>query len=221
MLRYMPPAIQRWLTILLPPIALLTCCMVMVPRHNRMQKAQRDIKSTQASINDYLGKLRAISDLPKDPRVASLPATKQEQTDFLRGLSVLCARTGNRLLNVNALSAPPPAPPPPAGAPAPVAPPAGSLPPDVLEIKSTVIFEGSFQSLRALLASLQQSNRLVSLSDCRVGAGPGGFPNLQTTLSISRYVDIPLPPTPAGGPTAPQPGAPAPIAPGGAPVKAG
>lgn len=204
MLRYMPPAVQRWLTILLPPLALLTCCMVMVPRHNRMRKAEKDIKATQASINDYLTKLKAISDLPKDPRVASLPATKQEQTDFLRGLSGLCVHTGNRLLNVNALSAPPPPPPAPAGTPAPAAPPEGSLPPDVLEIKSTVIFEGSFQSLRALLASLQQSNRLVSLTDCRVGAGPGGFPNLQTTLSVSRYVDVPLPP-PAPGPAAPQP----------------
>jgi hypothetical protein len=200
MLRYMPPVVQRWLTILLPPLALFTCCMVMVPRHNRMRKAERDIKTTQASIQDYLVKLKAISDLPKDPRIASLPATKQEQTDFLRGLAVLCSRTGNKLLNVNALSAPPPAPPPPAGSPAPPPPAAGSLPPDVQEIKSTVIFEGNFQGLRALLGVIQESNRLVSLSECRVGPGPGGFPNLQTTLTVSRYVDIPAPAPAAGAP---------------------
>lgn len=214
MMRQMPPIVQRWMTILLPPMALLTCCMVMVPRHNRMRKAERDIKSTQASIQDYLVKLKAISDLPKDPRIASLPATKQEQTDFLRGLAMLCAQTGNKLLNVNALSAPPPPPPPPAGSPPPAAAPgAGSLPPDVQEIKSTVIFEGSFQSLRALLGVIQDSNRLVSLSECRVGAGPGGFPNLQTTLTVSRYVDIaaPVPATPAAS---------APAA-SGAPAKSG
>jgi hypothetical protein len=168
-----------------------------------MRKAERDVKATQASIQDYLGKLKAISDLPKDPRVASLPATKQEQSDFLRGLALLCSRTGNRLLNVNALSAPPPAPPPPPGSPPPPPSPDGVLPPDVLEIKSTVIFEGDFQSLRRLLATVQQSNRLVSLSDCRIGPGPGGFPNLQTTLSVSRYVDVPVQAQPAAAPSTP------------------
>jgi hypothetical protein len=213
----MPPVVQRWLTILLPPLALLTCCMVMVPRHNRMRKAERDIKATQASIQDYLVKLKAISDLPKDPRIASLPATKQEQTDFLRGLAMLCARTGNKLLNVNALSAPPPAPPPPAGSPPPAAPAAGSLPSDVMEIKSTVIFEGNFQSLRALLGTIQESSRLVSLSECRIGPGAGGFPNLQTTLTVSRYVDIPAPAPAAGAPPAAQSASSAP----GSPAKAG
>ena len=211
MLRYMPPIVQRWLTILLPPLALLTCCSVMVPRHGRMRKAEKDIKATQVSIQDYLVKLKAISDLPKDPRVASLPATKQEQTDFLRGLATLCSHTGNRLLNVNALSAPPPAPPPPPGAPPPPPSADGVLPPDVLEIKSTVIFEGDFQSLRRLLATVQQSNRLVSLSDCRIGPGPGGFPNLQTTLSVSRYVDVPIQAQPAA---ASQSGAASPAKPG-------
>ena len=201
MMRYIPPAVQRWLTVLLPPLALLTCCFVMVPRHNRMRQAEKDITATLASIQDYLGKLRAISDLPRDPRVASLPATKLEQTDFLRGLSTLCSRTGNRLLTVNALSAPPPAPPPPPGSPPPPAPTQGALPSDVLEIKSTIMFEGGFQSLRAFLAILQQSNRLVSLSDCRIGPGPGGFPNLQTTLSVSRYVDVPQ--TAGSAPAAP------------------
>lgn len=199
MLRQLPPVVQRWLTILLPPLALLTLCTVMVPRHNRMRKSEKDIKSTQASIQDYLVKLKAISELPKDPRVASLAATKQEQTDFLRGLSTLCLHTGNRLLTVNALSAPPPTPAPQAGNPPPAGSASGTLPADVLEIKSTVIFEGSFRSLRLLLGSLQQSNRLVSLTDCRVGPGPGGFPNLQTTLGVSRYVDVPVQPAAAGG----------------------
>ena len=203
MLRHLPPALHRWITILLPPLALLTCCFVMVPRHNRMREAEKSIIATQASIQDYLGKLKAISDLPKDPRIASLPATKQEQTDFLRGLSMVCSRTGNRLLNVNALSAPPPAPPPPAGSPPPPPPAEGGLPADVQEIRSTVIFEGNFRSLRAFLATLQRSSRLVSLSDCRIGPGPGGFPNLMTTLNVSRYVDVPQapapPPAPANG----------------------
>jgi hypothetical protein len=203
MLRHLPPALHRWITILLPPIALLTCCFVMVPRHNRMREAEKSIITTQASIQDYLSKLKAISDLPKDPRIASLPATKQEQTDFLRGLSIACSRTGNRLLNVNALSAPPPAPPPPAGSPAPPPPAEGGLPADVQEIRSTVIFEGNFRSLRAFLATLQGSSRLVSLSDCRIGPGQGGFPNLMTTLNVSRYVDVPQapapPPAPANG----------------------
>ncbi len=189
-MRHMHPTLHRWLTILLPPIALLTCCFVMVPRHNKMRQAAKSITEAQAGIKDYLVKLKAISDLPRDPRVASLPATKQEQTDFLRGLSALCSRTGNRLLTVNALSAPPAAPAAAVGSPVPP-PVEGALPPDVLEIKSTIIFEGNFRSLRAFLATVQQSYRLVSLSDCRIGPGQDGFPILQTTLSVSRYVDVP------------------------------
>lgn len=185
-----PATAQRWIAILLPPFSLLVCCAVMVPRHNKLKVVEKDIRVTQAGIQDYLNKLEAIRSLPKDPRIATLPMTKQEQSDFLRGLSTVCNRTGNRLLNVASLAAMIPPPPPP-GAPPPPAPPPGSLPADVIEVKSTIVFEGNFASLRAFLAGLQRSTRLISLTDCRIGPGQGGFPNLQTTLSVSRYVDLP------------------------------
>ena len=102
--------------------------------------------------------------------------------------------------------APPPPPPPPPGTAAPVVPGEPGLPPDVQAIKSTIVFEGSFQSLRRFLAGLHNSRRLVSLVECRIGPGVGGYPVIDTTLTVTRYVDPPgaaaLAPPPTG--TAPK-----------------
>lgn len=197
-MRALPAPVQRWLAILLPPLALLVCCFVMVPRHKKMQQLQADIKATQASIADYQNKLRAIANLPKDPRVATLPMTKQEQSDFLRDLSGMCGRNGNKLLTIGSLAPTIPAPPPPGAPP----PPPGALPADVLEVKSTMTFEGDFTSLRKFLATLQDFPRLISLTDCRIGPGHDGYPMLMTTLTVSRYVDLPKPAAPAPATTA-------------------
>ena len=78
--------------------------------------------------------------------------------------------------------------------------PATTLPADVLPIKSMVVFEGSFQSLQKFLNGLHFSRRLIALADCRIGAGEGGFPTIQTTLSITRYVDLPPSAVPAPPP---------------------
>jgi hypothetical protein len=141
----------------------------------------------------YLDKLEAIRGLPADPRVATLPMTKEEQSNFLRGLARVCTQAGNKIMSVTALAAAPTPPPPPPGsspaAPAPGAP--ALLPGDVTEIKSTIVFEGTFLSLRDFLAGLQRSRRLISLADCRIGAAQAGFPIVQTSLSIVRYVDNP------------------------------
>jgi len=114
-----------------------------------------------------LTKLKAISTLPEEPKVATLPFTKQEQSDFLRGLTNLCQRSGNRFVSVTSLAAPPPPKAPPAGAASPPPDP-DALPSDVTEIKSTITFEGNYQTLRAFLGGVQRSQRLVSLSDCHV-----------------------------------------------------
>jgi hypothetical protein len=188
----LPAPVYKWLTLLLPPLSILICCLVMVPRQNKLQTIRRETVACRASIEDYLNKLQAISNLPPDPKIATLPMTKQEQSDFLRGLSRLCTQTGNRLIAISALAPPPPSPPPPPGSPPPqntqgVA----ELPPGVTEIKSTIRFEGSFKSLRAFLIGVQRSARLVSLADCRVLLGQGGYPNLETQLTVARYVDTP------------------------------
>jgi len=207
--------VQRWLTILMPPLVILICCIVMVPRQNKLRQISKDIRAAQGEIQVYLAQLEAISNLPPDPKIASLPMTEQEQSDFLRGLSMLCNRTGNRMMSIASLAPKPPPPPPPPGSPKPPPTP-DALPPDVTAIDSTIIFEGGFSSLRAFLAGLQQSRRLISMTDCQITMGEGGYPNLQTTLTVTRYVDTPgasnpgAPPTPAPtNKTAAQPGGPA------------
>src|SRR5438270_10699372 len=99
-MRYLPPSVQRALVILLPPLAILVCCMVVVPRHNKLGEVDRSIKETQSAVRSYLVQLKAISELPPDPMIASLPMSKQEQTDFLRGLSQLCQQTGNKMVRI-------------------------------------------------------------------------------------------------------------------------
>lgn len=212
-MKYLSHGMIRWLAILLPPISVLTFCLVMMPRLNKLEQVRQELRTTRNNINDLAVKIRAISNLPLDPKVASMPSTKQEQTDFLRGLTNLCYRTGNSIINVSSLSAPVQVPAAavntPAAAPDPALP--GALPPDVIEIKSSILFEGSFTTVRGFLAGLQNSRRLISLSDCRVGPGTDGYPSLQMNLTISRYVDkvpvtlsAPAPASIAGQSSAPQ-----------------
>lgn len=192
----LPAPLQRALMILLPPLAIGVCCFVVIPRQKKLHQIEDEIKATSVLQKQYLEKLAAISDLPKDPRIATMPMTKEEQTLFLRGLSQLCTQTGNKIISVAALAAPPPPPPPPPGQPAP--PPApGAMPPDVVEIRSTIVFEGNFLSLRDFLSGLQRARRMISLADCRIGPGLNGYPIVQTSLSIIRYVDNPAAVQPA------------------------
>jgi hypothetical protein len=194
----LPVRVQRALLLLLPPLAIAICFFVVIPKQRKLHQIEKEIQSTGVLQKQYLDKLEAIRDLPKDPRVATLPMTKEEQSNFLRGLAHLCAQSGNKIVSVSALAA---APPPPAPPPGQVAPPpaAGALPPDVVEIKSTIVFEGNFVGLRDFLAGLQRSRRLISMADIRIGAAQTGFPNVQTGLSVVRYVDNPVPQTAAPG----------------------
>jgi hypothetical protein len=199
MLQSLPASVQRLLIFILPPLSLFICCLVLIPRHNRVREVNDDIAKTRASIQNYITQLNSIKDLPPSPKIATLPMNEQEQSDFLRGINTLCSRTNNRMLSITSLAAPkqnnmPPPPPPAGGGNAQKKAPAKDptvLPPDVIEIKTTLIFEGSFQSLRSFLFGLQRSQRLISLSDCRIGIGEGGYPNLQTALTIVRFVDTP------------------------------
>lgn len=199
----LPVPVQKWLMILLPPICIAICCFVVIPKQKKLRKIEEETRATAVQQKQYLEKLAAISDLPKDPRVATLPMTKEEQSNFLRGLSQLCTQSGNKIISVAALAAAPPAPAPPPGTTAP-APAAGALPPEVVEIKSTIMFEGNFVSLREFLGGLQQSRRLISLADCRIGPAQTGYPVVQTSLSIVRYVDNPALAAPAAQPAPPK-----------------
>lgn len=193
-MKVLPPVVQRWLVILLPPLSILVCCMVIVPRHNKLNEVNRNIKSAQAGVAMYLAQLKAISDLPPDPTVATLPLSKPEQTDFLRNLAQLCNHTGNKMISVGSLAAQPAGPPPAAGSTAAqVAQANGGLPLDVTAIKSSMVFEGNFNSLKAFLGELRAQRRLVSLNECRVTPGEGGYPKLRTTVTVTRYVDSPVP----------------------------
>lgn len=190
---HLPPAVQRWLTLLLPPFAMLICCIVMVPRQNRLRQLRVETARSEAQIRTYLQQVDAIKSLPPDPTIATLPMTGQEQSDFLRGLTTLCTRTRNRLISVSSLAAPAPSPKPTVqtastNTPGPKA---AALPDGVLEITTTVTFEGTFASLRSFLAGLKHSRRLIGLSECKIDVSSKGYPMLQTTVSVARYVDAP------------------------------
>ncbi len=192
-----PASLQRWLTLLMPPASLLVCCFVMVPRQNKLVQLNKDTKTAKGQVEKYLRQLKEISDLPPNPMIASLPMTKQEQSDFLRGLSTLCSRTGNRIMSIQSLAAVPP-PPTAAQQPNPQTQNSGQpvaagneLPAGIVGIKSSIAFEGDFNGLRAFLGGLERSRRLISMSECRIGNGHPSFPVLHTTLTITRYVDAP------------------------------
>jgi hypothetical protein len=189
----LPTPVLKWMTLLLPPVAILVCCFVMVPRQKKLRSTHAEVRVTQSKIRDYIQQLSEIKALPPDPQIATLPMTKEEQSDFLRAISQLCKRSGNRLVSVSSLAAPPPAPPPPSGSGPAAKPDPLALPPEVTEVRTTIHFEGHFNNLRAFLAGLQRWPRLISLRDCRVGVGQGGHPNLLTAVTVARYLDAPKP----------------------------
>ena len=203
-MKALPASVQRWAILLLPPICLLVACWIVVPRQNKLRETKKNIEAAEKEMQHYVAQLEVIRALPPKPTVATLAMTNTEQSNFLRALSQLCYKTGNKILSLDSL-----APqqisqgPVPVGTSAPKGPKSeGGLPPEITPIKSTIKFEGNFQSLREFLKVVQGSRRLISLTECRVGSAEGGFPNLLTSLTITRYVDTPphLLPKPAAAP---------------------
>jgi hypothetical protein len=186
----LPPKLHRWLVIILPPLSLAVCMMVMLPRQSRLRKIESEQKATIENTARYRRQVAEIKAMPLYPRIATMPLTKQEQSDFLRGLTSLCARTGNRLLNISSLSAPMQTASAPSGGTPPPADP-DALPPDATEIKTTIVFEGTFDAMRSFMAGIKRSVRLVSLSHAAVTTSNQGHPILLTTLTVARYVDTP------------------------------
>lgn len=192
-MKSMPASVQRWAIILLPPISLLVACWVVVPRQNKLSATRKNIQAADKEMVHYTRQLEVIRSLPPKPTVATLPMTNPEQSNFLRALAQLCSTTGNRIVAVDSL-----APrtigmgPVPIGTAAPKAQqnPYG-LAPEITPIKSTIKFEGDFEGLRHFLKALQKSRRLISLTECKIGSGEGGFPYLMTSLTITRFVDTP------------------------------
>jgi hypothetical protein len=201
-MKALPASVQRWAIILLPPICLLVACWVVVPRQNKLRDTKKNIESAQKEMAHYVTQLEVIRALPPKPTVATLPMTNPEQSNFLRALTQLCYKTGNKILALDSL-APRQAPkgPTPIGTAAPKKVDTG-FPPEITPIKSTIRFEGDFQSLRQFLKALEKSRRLISLTECKIGSADGGFPNLLTSLTITRFVDTPphLLPKPAAAP---------------------
>ena len=196
-MKIIPPSVLRWLAILMPPVSILALVLIVYPRVEQLHHIHLATGKTDRQIQSFIEQIKAIDNLPPNPKIASLPLSKQEQSDFLRGLSMMCSQTGNRLISLSCIA--PPLPPPPTaqkntGATATNTQKKSLLPPDVTEIKSVIVFEGSFNSIRAFLTDLDNSRRLISLSDCRLIPGDSGYPTIQMSLGICRYVDTPPPP---------------------------
>ena len=192
-MKSLPASVQRWAIILLPPICLLVACWVIVPRQSKLRQTKKNIESAQKEMQHYVGQLEVIRHLPPKPTVATLPMTNPEQSNFLRALAKLCYQTGNKIVAIDSLASEVKAQgPTPIGTAQPQNPlQTSGLPAEITAIKSTIKFEGNFISLREFLKTLQKSRRLISLSECRIGAAEGGFPQLMTSLTITRYVDTP------------------------------
>ena len=58
-----PASFQRWAALLLPPLALLACCAVMVPKQKKLREVNKDIVTTQGQVRAYLAQLQQIAEL--------------------------------------------------------------------------------------------------------------------------------------------------------------
>src|SRR5258708_31503517 len=101
-MRFLPPVLQRWMVILLPPLSILVCCMVIMPRHNKLNEVNKNIKTAQAGQAMYVAQLKDIIELPPDPTIATIPMSKPEQTAFLLLLSLVGNHTRKEMVPVAA-----------------------------------------------------------------------------------------------------------------------
>lgn len=175
------------LALLLMPIVIWGAAGgLLIPKFHTLRSDKIALKQTrlqEANVNQMLQQAAQV----KPPKqIPCVPNGPQEQTNFLRDLNTLLKETNNRLVSIRSIVILPPA--PKGGAPQQPKN-QNALPDNVLPIQSTLIVHGNFHALLLLLSGLQNYPRMITISDCHISPTQGNHPDLQTTLTITRYVE--------------------------------
>lgn len=213
------PRTQVLLCFLVPTICLAVGLFLVWPAVSRLGKVKEDLDETQQTI-EQKQKVITSAESAAEGRPLALavaPSNDEEPIIFLRQLAYLATQSGGTLASMRATTPPPlPANPNPqqptgsiTGQPA-----SGSsesaglrgsrpvVPSTVRELTDQVTVEGTFPQILDLLVRLESFERILSISQCRIGSGGGAkYPRLQAVFTLSRFVA-----SPQAQPTAPNAG---------------
>jgi hypothetical protein len=215
------PKTQVLLAVVIPIICLAVGAILLWPAVARLRAAGRQIEETEGTIAQ---KKLAIAQAESAAGGRSLALavalpTEEEPIEFLRKFAALTVESGVTLASVRATTPPTnvgagaaytsaaPAPAPPAASPGaavgqgqrPV------VPPTVKELTDEATVEGRFSDILGLIIRLENFERILSVSQCRIDSGGKSYPTLRAVFRLSRFVAAPPPPpTAAATPAAAQ-----------------
>jgi hypothetical protein len=216
------PKTQVLLAVVIPIVCLAVGAMLLWPVVSHMRAARRQLEETQKTIAQ---KKLAIAQAEgaaggRSLALAVALPTEEEPIEFLKKFAALTVESGVTLVSVRATTPPtnigagttaqtsaPTAPAPPAASPG------GAIgqgqrpvvPPTVKELTDEATVEGKFGDILGLIIRLENFERILSVSQCRVDSSGRSYPTLRAVFRLSRFVAAPqAPPTAAASPTTAQ-----------------
>ncbi len=205
------PRTQLLLTIAIPLLCLALAVGLVWPHFSHLREVKQQLQQTQETITQKESRIKQVDALTQGRplALAVVPASEEEPIAFLKQLAALTKDSGTTITSVRALGSPrklaasednpygvkekPKTAPSSASSASP-----GQRPvvptSAVQELQDTVTVEGSFADLLALIVRLENYDRLLSVSQCRVQAGGArAYPQLRATFTLSRFVAAPTP----------------------------
>jgi hypothetical protein len=211
----LPPRTQLALTVLVPAACLALAALLVWPYVTNLRRVKRELQETQVTIQQKKDLIKQADAAAQGRPLALAVALPDEQEPivFLKQLATLTDDSGVTLVAARALA---PVQNPnlrqEAAAPggvqttsqqqgAPPAPGPGQRPivsEAVKELQDQITVEGGFSSILALLVRLENYDRILSVSQCKLRASSThGYPELRAAFTLSRFVAAPEPAQPA------------------------
>ena len=210
----LPPRTQVVLTVLVPGVCLTVAALLLRSHLTGLRQVTQDLKQTQRSIAQKQKRIAQAETAGRGRPLALAVALPDEQEPivFLKQLAALTNDSGVALTAVRALAptsrpggsgaataTAPGAAPDPGSAPTAPSQARGPgqrpvLPEVVKELKDQVTVEGSFAGLLALLVRLENYDRILSVSQCKIhSTNSRSSAELRAIFTLSRFVAMPNP----------------------------
>jgi hypothetical protein len=207
------PRTQLALTVLIPAACLALAVLLVWPYVANLHRVRRELEQTQDTIQQKKSMIAQAEAAAQGRPLALAVALPDEQEPivFLKQLAALTTDSGVALTAVRALA---PVQTPNASYSAAAAPASGSVQTSsqdgttpapgpgqrpvvsaaVKELQDQVTVEGPFTSLLALLVRLENYDRILSVSQCKIrSSSTHGYPELRAVFTLSRFVAAPEP----------------------------
>ena len=213
----LPPRTQLALTVVIPALCLTLAALLVWPHVSHLRQLRQDLQQTQDTIQQKKTRLAQAEAAAQGRPLALAVALPDEQEPivFLKQLATLTDDSAVALTAVRALA--PVQNPAGASAAAAASGPgqvqnsaqegapqvAGPgqrpvVPTAVKELQEQVTVEGPFPGLLSLLVRLENYDRILSVSQCKIRSGSThGYPELRAVFTLSRFVAAPEPASPS------------------------